>query len=264
MNKTLAVLLTTVVLLGVAVWYYLESADNKPLDGNVAVSAVQSYVANVENIERDAVTILNVTQQDWSDTCLGLGGPAESCLVAITPGFSVTVSIGGVEQTFRTDSVGSDIRREPDTTNLDEPADLEAKIPFSGRDGAHLGFIHEVDLASNELAFDDAVWLTGVEAQDAAIEAGYCTESNRSECTPNGYFIKNASKVDETILIDETASFYMQTWKMEETGEVTTREISYTEFADLVNNTDLHWRQLPYTITVYGGRVTKVEEVYIP
>lgn len=137
-----------------------------------------------------------------------------------------------------------------------------AQVSF--RDGKHLGYIHNADVQGLLISFDDAAWLTGVAAQDAAIEAGLCSEANRSECTPNDYFIKNEKVRDEAVSLDRNAVLFMQTWKMEETGEVAAREISLADFARLINDQKLHWRQLPYNITVQNGKITRIEEIYIP
>lgn len=142
-------------------------------------------------------------------------------------------------------------------------------VPTSGtqgsfQDGKYLGYIHDVSAPDLTILFDDAVWLTGVAAQDAAIEAGHCTEANRSECTPNDYFIKNEKVRDEILSLGQNALFFMQTWKMEETGEVTEREIGLNDFAKLINDLALHWRALPYNITIQNGEIIRVEEVYIP
>ena len=43
---------------------------------------------------------LSVEEADWSDSCLGLGGPAESCLAVITPGYRMEFVAGGEEGFF--------------------------------------------------------------------------------------------------------------------------------------------------------------------
>ena len=96
----------------------VTSADNAP-PGSIhnlpvpqAVAAVKTYAAQKSGVSEGLVIVMTAYQKDWSDGCLGLGGPAEGCLAAITPGYEVTVSIGGVEQTYRTNADGSVIRRE--------------------------------------------------------------------------------------------------------------------------------------------------------
>lgn len=94
------------------------SADDAP-EGSIhilpvpeVVSALKAFVAAEENVEEGAVIILSAYEKDWSDSCLGLGGPAESCLAAITPGYKVTVQVRGEEQVYRTNEDGSSIRVE--------------------------------------------------------------------------------------------------------------------------------------------------------
>lgn len=94
------------------------SADNAPpgsmhnLPVPEAVAAVKTLVASELNISEGKVIVMSAYEQDWSDGCLGLGGPAESCIMMITPGYQVTVLAQGSERTFRTNADGSVIREE--------------------------------------------------------------------------------------------------------------------------------------------------------
>ncbi len=130
--------------------------------------------------------------------------------------------------------------------------------------GKYLGFIHALTDNGTSMDFDDAVWLTGTEAEDAAIRANLCTEETRDECTPNGYFIENTTPKDERVSVSLDASVTMQTWKMEETGQVMEQDLSLSEFADLINDPALHWHNLPYEITVKDNIVTHIAEIYVP
>lgn len=144
-------------------------------------------------------------------------------------------------------------------------ADFWSEENFDLReDGKYFGYIHEVKKDSSSVYFDDAVWLSGRAGEDAAIQAGHCTEATRSECLPNDFFIKNEKIADEVLLIDGGVRVFMQTWKMEETGEVAEREIGLNNFSELINNQTLHWRNLPFNITIQDGKIIKIEEVYIP
>jgi hypothetical protein len=60
----------------------------------------------------EGLHITAATAQDWSDGCLGLGGPAELCLAAITPGWHITVSAGSATWVYRTNSDGTALRQE--------------------------------------------------------------------------------------------------------------------------------------------------------
>lgn len=94
------------------------SADNAP-EGSIhnlpvpeAVTAVKAYVASELGISVGLVIPESVYERDWSDSCLGLGGPAESCLMAITPGYEITVLAQGNEKVFRTNLDGTVIREQ--------------------------------------------------------------------------------------------------------------------------------------------------------
>jgi hypothetical protein len=92
------------------------SADNAP-PGSIhnlpvpeAVSKVKNLVAQNNNTEIGKVIVLTAFEKEWSDSCLGLGGPAESCAAVITPGYEVTVEASGREYIYRTNVDGSTIR----------------------------------------------------------------------------------------------------------------------------------------------------------
>ncbi len=143
-----------------------------------------------------------------------------------------------------------------------KPVDAPVSLDFG--DGKYLGYIHNVDTEKKTLAFDDAVWLTGKVAQDAAIEAGHCTEESKSDCLPNDYFIKNSNVKDDLLLIDDNVQVIMQTWSAEETGRVENREIALADLAKVINDQSLHWRALPYNITIQNGKIICIEEQYVP
>jgi hypothetical protein len=81
-----------------------------------APEAVQTRVlqqaAQEQNRPQASLRMVNATAEEWSDSCLGLGGPAELCLQAMTPGWRVTVTDGSASWTYRTDASGQAIRQE--------------------------------------------------------------------------------------------------------------------------------------------------------
>lgn len=86
------------------------SIHNLPLPE--AVAAVKSYAAAGAGVKESEVLILTAFEKEWSDSCLGLGGIAESCAQVITPGWEVVVQIKGQGLTYRTDTNGSVIRQD--------------------------------------------------------------------------------------------------------------------------------------------------------
>jgi hypothetical protein len=132
------------------------------------------------------------------------------------------------------------------------------------QDGRQLGFVYAFVDNNTGADFDDALWLTGKDAEDAAIQKGICTEATRAECLPNDYFIENTNESTVRIAISPEVKIIMQTWNMEETGRVEPVEISLEEFAPKINSEEFHWHHLPYYITVKDNVVVLIEEVYIP
>jgi hypothetical protein len=93
-----------------------NSAENAP-PGSIhnlpvpdAVKAARKALAEKLSISESNILILSALEKEWSDSCLGLGGPAESCLQAITPGYEVKMQAGGSEYVYRTNETGTAVR----------------------------------------------------------------------------------------------------------------------------------------------------------
>jgi len=74
---------------------------------------IQNQISEVLGVSLDQIQIETVEQREWPDSCLGLGGPEESCAQVMTPGWLVVFSIDGQEYRFRADEAGTTIRQEP-------------------------------------------------------------------------------------------------------------------------------------------------------
>lgn len=143
-------------------------------------------------------------------------------------------------------------------------SEKQAELAPAPQDGEHLGFIRALTDDDTALYFDEAVWLTGAAAEDAAIAAGLCTEETRAECTPNDFFIKNDDATEARLPVRNDARVTLLTYRMEETGSVTARTVDIGTFSDLVNDPALHWSSLPYEIVVSQGDIVSIQEVYVP
>jgi len=75
-----------------------------------AVLAAQEALASELDVDLQSVTIESYEQVEWSDSCLGLGGPAESCLAAPYPGWRVMLSVDGATYEVRTNETAKIIR----------------------------------------------------------------------------------------------------------------------------------------------------------
>lgn len=90
-----------------------------------AALAAQADLAAKLGIEPVQAPIASLTPAEFSDSCLGLGGPAESCLQVITPGYIVTFQLKGMEYVYHTNEDGSILRaREPRAQTSAEAADV--------------------------------------------------------------------------------------------------------------------------------------------
>ena len=63
-----------------------EPSENLPTN---IQTQVRTDLANHLNIPTDQITLQTHNRRTWSDGCLGLGGPAEICLMALTDGWQV-------------------------------------------------------------------------------------------------------------------------------------------------------------------------------
>ncbi len=72
--------------------------------------AAKAALSQKLGIAAEQVSFVSADSVEWSDSCLGLGGPAESCLQAITPGYRVILAAEGNQYEVRTDETGSVVR----------------------------------------------------------------------------------------------------------------------------------------------------------
>jgi len=89
-----------------------EEDDNSAGDlPPVAMVRAREVLAAELNLGVESIIIEDYSPAEWSDSCLGLGGPAESCLAVITPGWQVNLAVdGGQAYEVRTDELGEVVR----------------------------------------------------------------------------------------------------------------------------------------------------------
>lgn len=115
------------ILLGVLVFVSCGTQDAEPaaapdeapapLEGEEQVAAealplARAALAAFLGVAEESLELEKIEDAEWSDSCLGLGGPAESCLAAITPGYAITFNAGGESYIVRTDLTGEAVRVE--------------------------------------------------------------------------------------------------------------------------------------------------------
>ncbi len=77
-----------------------------------AAAAARKDLAAKLSVDEKSIVIMKVAEATWSDGCLGLGGPAESCLQAEVSGFKVELLAAGKTYFYRTDKTGVSLRAE--------------------------------------------------------------------------------------------------------------------------------------------------------
>ncbi len=91
-----------------------SEASDESLAGYPATAALAAREALAVRLSADAgeITVEDAEPRDWSDSCLGLGGPAESCAAVITPGYAFLLVHDGTDYHYRTNSDGTAVRGE--------------------------------------------------------------------------------------------------------------------------------------------------------
>jgi putative hemolysin len=84
-----------------------------PAFENKAAEAARGSLAGQLKVDPCTITMTSLDQATYTDTCLGLGGPAESCAQEETQGFKVVLTADGKNYTFHTDLSGENVRQEP-------------------------------------------------------------------------------------------------------------------------------------------------------
>jgi hypothetical protein len=72
-----------------------------------------AWLAGEANVPAADLRLVQAERVEWTDSCFGLGGPAESCLAATTPGWRMVFEAGGQQYEVRTDETGSSFRLAP-------------------------------------------------------------------------------------------------------------------------------------------------------
>lgn len=105
-----------------------------------AVTEAQQQLADELGVSPDEITIREIEEVQWTDSCLGAGGPAESCLQVLTDGYRAILAFEGETFEFRTNLDGSNIR-------LYQPGgELPAPVESPQADATEAPFVEEQNL----------------------------------------------------------------------------------------------------------------------
>ena len=86
-------------------------AQATPDPNSFLVNRVLRTASRDLGIPRRQLFIQRYSQETWTDSCLGLGGPAETCALMLVEGWQLEVSHGEQSWFYRTDATGRVMRR---------------------------------------------------------------------------------------------------------------------------------------------------------
>lgn len=78
-------------------------------------AAVQEFLVAELGVALGDVQVVSTERAEFTDSCLGLGRPEESCLQVITPGWIVIVDVAGQTYEVHTDETGAQVRVADET-----------------------------------------------------------------------------------------------------------------------------------------------------
>ena len=129
-----------------------------------------------------------------------------------------------------------------------------------------MGYIKKVYAkgGKNYLDIDYIQWLTGNVAEKAMREDGECPKTG--ECIVlNDYYIRNQNPLIRTFPISPDAVITMQTYDMEETGQIAPQEISFAQFSWIFTpKVNSRLKSVPYIVEIGNNQIVSVNEQYIP
>lgn len=74
-----------------------------PVENALVSERVAKVLAGGLGISPELISVVSITEKEWSDGCLGLGKADEMCTQALVPGYEAKLTAQGVTYTYRTD-----------------------------------------------------------------------------------------------------------------------------------------------------------------
>jgi hypothetical protein len=93
-----------------------EVTEEVSVENALVSERTAKVLAGGLGIAPELVKVESIVEKEWSDGCLGLGKPEESCIAMITPGYEAKLSAQGVTYTYRTDKAVNVIRLDRSAT----------------------------------------------------------------------------------------------------------------------------------------------------
>ncbi len=113
-----------------------------------AVFAAQADLAASLGLAPEDVQVIDIEPREWTDSCLGLGSPAEICMTVITPGYLVRLNADGREYVYHTDADGKSLRRAGKTGPAGGAGQADGPVIFWQREGGIVGFCDTLEISA--------------------------------------------------------------------------------------------------------------------
>ena len=147
----------------------------------------------------------------------------------------------------------------------DAPASTQSATTTAAAADEHFGYIRSVSTAgpTATLAFDEADFLTGKEAQQAAEKDGAVEPG---EAVPNDYYIRNPDKATKTYPIANDARITAKRCSLCRNGKPGELEPFLAAFMERgqTYNDPYRGKDSLYWLTIEDGRVVAIDEQYVP
>lgn len=167
-------------------------------------SRVRRDLANRLGVPRNQLSIIRYSRETWSDSCLGLGKPDESCLQALVPGWQVELTDGRQNWIYRTDEMGQTIRLQDDSSETSElPDEVGDRVLAVASEEANTPIADLKIVQSRSAVFDGCL---GIDPGD-----GVCTQIaipgwKVIVAGDTGSWIYHTDQTGSDIRLNETAS----------------------------------------------------------
>ncbi len=165
-----------------------------PDDAEAITAAARAHLVGELGVADSDIQVVSAEMTEFSDSCLGLGGPAESCLQAITPGWLVMLDVAGQTYEVHTDETGAQVRTASDMGSM--PADPDAATA-----AAVAQLATQLGVAENEI---EVVALEGAEFTDSCLGLGGPDESCLQVMTPGWLITLGAGGQEYEVHTDGT------------------------------------------------------------
>ena len=74
------------------------------------INAAVSLLAETLDVPPDQIAVQGIMQKQWNNSCLGCAGSEENCLMVITPGYQVQLTVAGQGYAVHTNADASAAR----------------------------------------------------------------------------------------------------------------------------------------------------------